>query len=815
VNHGRAIMDSKSGYSDEEVRHALRIVDDFNKLSDQEKKSLIELASESAPVQGGEQSGKSYAKDRQEWASTVAELIREKAEDMPNPADEKDWDNIENRRAVVERLTMLGDAESAVVKEAMEESIDREIYLASLAALESDGMAWASHMKHWEELDDDLVRTRNIEGKFSDSDTSAISKVISNFSYEQMDDLDKLVDAVVVLAEKDPQGMERLCSDVTERSYEVTDEVAEIILSDSLSDEEKRKREADLAGNFYSSIIDQAREAAEAVTGKSNPKQSSATSQPEPAPQPRPEVNPSSGQKPEKEQPEPPTGGEKGRDTIEDRREMAERLRTLDGESKKLIGLCMHDFEREAESDKNGVQRMVMPSAESIVDKLSETADDLKPEQVSELNHLIDEVATLKAEDPQKLTKLAKKAQQEFDEVVRDVDDWSTSYEITHDVHAKEMGESIKKIFRSTLKSGLHGEFISASWRLPVRPPSGSSESPSEGGLAGEKEISPEDLPKLREDMSKYVGEQVLNDKMRSELLKQAFIRPLGQERMAELQQKYGGEVNSAAEMIVKSIQDADGLNSKECYQLNGLLNDLDALPDSEIRRVIQSGTFKNGVANAKSRSGTEGDGSDFSTELRSLIHRKAERIRQTSDLRLAYQNASPGVRNAVDALVDRDKFSRCDESSRLNGSRGRKLVDQLGGKSDGLYDTLMSKDGISLLTEDEVASYRKHLAMVKELSADSINELLDFDDDLDNLKDGVVPPDVRKVLEKYQDGGYPGRPKKRRAYNQAQAELYQMEIDKINELAKANRAELEKFLAPRRKLTDQICNRNVDEGAR
>ena len=820
VNHGRAIMDSKSGYSDEEVRHALRIVDDFNKLSDQEKKSLIELASESAPVQGSEQSGKSYAKDRQEWASTVAELIREKAEDMPNSADEKkNWDSIENRRAVVERITMLGDKESAVVQEAMAESVHRESFLASLAILESDDKTRASLEKRWEELDDDLERTLNIEGKFSDSDTSAIFKVISNFNYEQMDELDKLVDEVTTLAEKDPQGMERLCSDVTQRGNELSKKVNEIVSSDFLSDKEQHKRAVDLISSYHSSIIDQAREAAEAVARESKPKQPGAKSQPESTSQPSSEADPQSKQKSrqesKQEQPGSPTGGEKGRDTIKDRREMAERLRTLDSESKKLIGLSMHDFEREAESDKNGAQRMVMPSAESIVDKLSETVDDLKPEQVSELNDLIDEVATLKAEDPQKLTELAKKAQQEFDEVAHDVDNWSMYHERTHDIYTEDMEEHIKKHFRNYLKSGLHGEFISASWRLPVHPPSGSSESPSEGGLAGEKEISPEDLPKLRKDMSKYVGEQVLNDKMRSELLKQAFIRLLGQKRMAELQQQYRGEVNSAAEMIVKSIQDADGLNSKECYQLNGLLNDLDALPDSDVRRVIQSVIFKNGVANARNRSETEDEGSDFSTELRDLIRQKAERIRQTGDLRREYQNASPGVRNAVDALVDRDKFSRCDESSRLNGSRGRKLVDQLGGKSDGLYDTLMSKDGISLLTEDEVASYRKHLAMVKELSADSINELLDFDDDLDNLKDGVVPPDVRKVLEKYQDGGYPGRPKKRRAYNQAQAELYQMEIDKVNELAKADRAELEEFLAPRRKLTGQIFNRNVYEGAR
>lgn len=819
VNHGRAIMDSKSGYSDEEVRHALRIVDDFNKLSDQEKKSLIELASESAPVQGSEQSGKSYAKDRQEWASTVAELIREKAGDMPNSADEKkNWDSIENRRAVVERITMLGDKESAVVQEAMAESVHRESFLASLAILESDDKTRASLEKRWEELDDDLERTLNIRGKFSDSDTSAIFKVISNFNYEQMDELDKLVDEVTTLAEKDPQGMERLCSDVTQLGNELSKKVGKIVLSDSLSNKEQCERAADLVGNFHSSIITQAREAAEAVTCESKPKQPSATSQPGPTSQPSSEANPQSKQKSrqesKQEQPGSPTGSE---------------------------------------------------------------------------------------------------------------------------------GRSEKR-----------------------------------GNAKNEEEPSSEDLPKLREDMSKYVGEQVLNDKMRSELLKQAFIRPLGQERMTELQQKYGGEVNSAAEMITKSIQDADGLNGKECYRLNELLKDLDALPDSDVRRIIQSGIFKNGVANAKNRSETEGEGSDFSTELRDLIHQKAERIRQTEDLRQEYQacdedakkvvnslmqfcwdvteedgsprselakvlsndlkdsglyddaihdyllkkeninlltnteieayrkhlaiatslsadsikglldldyrlgksdnkitslearkiieeytdtrpktpeerreydsakeeiyrtlieganrlletedlrreyqSASPDVRDAVGILVDRDKFNRYDESS--SKDRGDILLNQLDSKPEGVIsDALMSRDGINLLTEEEVASYRKHLAMVKELSADSINELLDFDDDLEDLKDGAVPPDVRKVLEKYQGDEVPKGLKECQAYNQAQAKLYQMEIDKVNELAKADRekanelarAELEKFLAPRRKLTDQIFNKNVDEGA-
>lgn len=426
-------------------------------------------------------------------------VIQEKAEDKPNPADEKDWDNIENRRAVVRRMTMLGDDESDVVQEAMLESVDRERFLAHLALLEPKGKARASLEKRLDELDDDLERTLNIEGKFSDSDTNSIFKVISNFSYEQMDDLDKLVDGVAILAEKDPQGMERLRSDVTQRRHELSKKVEEIRLSDFVSNKEYCKLTADLVGNSHSRIIAQAREAAEAVTRESKPKQPGAKSQPESTSQPSSEANPQSKQKSKQEQPESPTGGEKGRDTIEDRREMAERLRTLDGESKKLIGLSMHDFEREAESDKNGAQRMVMPSAESIVDKLSETVDDLKPEQVSELNHLIDEVATLKTEDPQKLTELAKKAQQEFDEVAHDVDNWSMYHERTHDIYTEDMEEHIKKRFRNYLKAGLRGEFISASWRLPVHPPSGSSESPSEGGLAGEKEISPETNPEPKQ----------------------------------------------------------------------------------------------------------------------------------------------------------------------------------------------------------------------------------------------------------------------------------------------------------------------------
>ena len=84
----------------------------------------------------------------------------EKAEDASNPADEKSWDNIENRRAVVKRLAMLGDEERSVVQEAMVQSIGREISLARLAMLESDGKARASLEKRRKELCGDQARTQ-------------------------------------------------------------------------------------------------------------------------------------------------------------------------------------------------------------------------------------------------------------------------------------------------------------------------------------------------------------------------------------------------------------------------------------------------------------------------------------------------------------------------------------------------------------------------------------------------------------------------------------------------------------------------------
>ncbi|RYC76219.1 hypothetical protein [Candidatus Nanoperiomorbus periodonticus] len=761
-----------------------------------------------------------------------AKLTQEKAEDAPNPADEKDWDNIENRRAVVGRLTMLGDEEIDVVREVMAESVYREVFLVSLAMLESKGKARASLEKRREELFDDWKRTLNIMGKFSDSDTSAISKVISNFSYEQMDDLDKLVDAVTVLAEKDPQGMERLRSDVTERSHELIDEVDEMKFSDSLSDEEKCKRAADLIGNSHSSIIAQTREAAEAATRESKPKPAV---KPEVIPEPKSkrEFQPQpQQQKSEKEQPESPTKGksrgegqgsakltrekaedasnptdEKNWDSIENRRAVVRRLTMLGAAESAVVreamkesvyredclaDLAMLESDGKARASLKKRREELDDDYERILDIRGKFSDsdpstilkvisNFSYEQMDDLDKLVDAVAILAEKDPQGMERLCSDVRERSDELAEEAREIAVNDSLSDRGQCKRLAD-------------LAGNFYSS--------------------IIDQTREAAE--PIARKSMSEYVGEQVLNDKMRSELLKQAFIRSLGQERLAELRQQYGGEVNSAAEMIVKSIRDADGLNGKECYRLNGLLNDLDALPDSDIRRIIQSDIFKNGVAGAKNRSGTEGAGPDFSAELRDLIHQKAERIRQTEDLRQEYQNASPEVCDATGVLVERDKFVRYDESS--SKDRGDILLNQLDNKPEGIMsDALMSRDGINLLTEEEIASYRKHLAMAKELSVDSIDELLGFDDDLDDLKEGAVPSDIRKVLEKYQNGGYPGSPEERQAYNQAQAKLYQMAIDKVNELAKADRekAGLEEFLAPRRKLTDQIFNRNVDEGAR
>lgn len=616
--------------------------------------------------------------------------------------EEKDWNSTEARRVVAERIAALGDdsEESLIVTKSVVESA-----LLKETALTAASLARSNDAIGFEKcqgvLGDGLQILNN---KLADAD--AVLKVISNFSYDQMNELDESVNEIAALSEGDSQALVRLRDDILQCCDEIKERSREIDANAGrLSMEEVADQVAASYGDFYDDIVARLRNrVAESSADADNDKNKSGD---------------------------------------------------LEGEQSHAIVKVPHRSEV-------GMTKASGSQVEQII-KVQQGRDrlDTYGKQASPVGKYV-------FKQPRSVTE-------------------------TSEIPLEPLWWSIERGSRS-------GRPAKDRWAI-------------ERILRGqsEKEISPEDLPKFRERMSKYVGEQVLNDKMRSELLKQAFIRPLGQERMAELQQQYGGEVNSAAEMIVKSIRDADGLNGKECYRLNGLLNDLDALPDSDIRRIIQSGIFKNGVAGAKNRSGTEGAGSDFSVELRDLIHQKAERIRQTKDLRLEYQNSSESVREMTGELVDRDKFSRYDEASSTDEDRGDELVRQLGGKPEDIHDALMSKDGINLLTDEEVASYRRHLSIVKGLSADSLTELLYFSDDLNDLKNGVVPPDIKEVVTAYQDKA-PDKPEERRAYNQAQTKLYQMEIDKASELA---RVELEEFLAPRRKLTGQIFNRNVYEGAR
>ena len=830
VNHGRAIMDSKSGYSDEEVRHALRIVDDFNKLSDQEKKSLIELASESAPVQGGEQSGKSYAKDRQEWASTVAELIQEKAEDKPNPVDEKNWDNIENRLAAARRIAMLGDDESAVVKEAMAESVQREVFLAHLAILESDDKASPSLVERWKELGDDLKRTRNIEDKFSDSDTSTIFKVISNLSYEQMDELDKLVDGVAILAEKDPQGMRRLRSDVTKRREELIKEVDEIRFSDSLSSKEQFKREADLAGNFNSSIITQAREAAEAVTKSrgegqgQGSEQASATSQPEPAPQPRPEVNPSSGQKLEKEQPEPPTGGEgegEERHSAEgekqpedDRQRLADRLVDLGKEgrysSADLVRIAIMTRLSVGEEDQlyegksgfgyqkvsivkddtdseSGVRYKVIPGDEKISDRVFSSEKGYSDELIDLGLKITDDLDKIPQKEGESIAKVMlqycpyRKKGQSVEDYDKERERWSTWAINDISKRAKEI-ESGKR----------------------------------------EEEISPEGIASFREYVSGYIQEKILPKTPNSELLIHGFFYSLGAKRLEELMRKHSSVSGNSFDTMVRAIKDYDGLDSRECYKLKDFVDDLDTLrggvdsqegnelkQDDEIERrrnaeamkVIQSDVFAEGMRKigelqSANASPDEIDRAmiDFGGEIQGLVHQRASRV----ELLNKYQRSSEDARRIANNLTFNELVGHYNEETH----RWQPDIDNaLTGK--------LNEERIDLLTDDEVKSYRKNLTLVNSLSKFSMGKLVEFDKKLADLKGGVVPPEVKETLQRYRplltapnkDAAFyrePDTPEEVQAINQARTTIYQMELDKVNELA-----ENDKKMGDRLKLCD------------
>ncbi len=748
------------------------------------------------------------------------------AEDKPNPTDEKNWDNIENRRVVVRRLTMLGDAESAVVREAMEESVRRENYLARLAALESDGKASPSLAKRQHELYDDLKLARD---KFSDSDTSTIFKVISNFSNEQMDDLDKLVDEVAILAEKNPQGMGRLRSDVTYRRYELDKKVREIVLSDSLSIKERLKRKADLVGNSHSSIIAQTHEAAEAVKGKSRgegqgSKQSSATSRPELAPQPRPEANPSSGQESEKEQPESPTGGEgKGEERHsaegekqpeDDRQRLAGRLVDLGKEgrysSADLVRIAIMTRLSVSEEDQlyggksgfgyqkvsivkddtdseSGVRYKVIPGDEKISDRVFSSEKGYSDELINLGLKITDDLDKIPQKEGESIAKAMlqycpyRKKGQSVEDYDRERERWSTWAINDINKRAKEI-ESGKR----------------------------------------EEEISPEGMASFREYVSGYIQEKILPKTPNSELLIHGFFYSLGAKRLEELMRKHSSVSGNSFDTMVRAIKDYDGLDSRECYKLKDFVDDLDTLRggvdsqegnelkqddeveqrrNAEAMKVIQSDVFAEGMRKIGELQGANASPDeidramvDFGGEIQGLVHQRASRV----ELLNKYQRSSEDARRIANNLTFNELVGHYDEETH----RWQPDIDNaLTGK--------LNEERIDLLTDDEVKSYRKNLTLVNSLSKFSMGKLVEFDKKLADLKGGVVPPEVKETLQRYRplltapnkDAAFyrePDTPEEVQAINQARTTIYQMELDKVNELA-----ENDKKMGDRLKLCD------------
>ena len=772
-----------------------------------------------------------------------AKLTQEKAEDAPNPAGEKDWDNIENRRAMVERLTMLGDAES-VVKEAMVASVQREAYLARLAVLESDGKASPSLEKRRDEIGDDLEhleRIVDISGKFSDSDTSTISKVISNFSHEQMDDLDKLVDEVAILAEKDPQGMKRLRSDVRQCGYEMAKKVGEIRVSGSFSSiKERYKQAADVAGNFHSRIIAQTREAAEAVTGKSKPKpevipepksKGEFQSQPQPIvgpetnsefkqpdvvpksePQPQPQSEPTSKGEPqpqpqpqprqqelEQEQPEPPTGsGDEGEEQSgttgekepgDDRQRLLREMHELGGRGEMLVADTMIDrlplsggeelhnlrgyqgvsFVREDADDGSTSHYRAIPGTKYIMNDYAIADEECFSDELVDLGlrvaddlHRIPENRRDSAIEMALRYRPAQGEDQSTEDYNKERARWSTWV-------ADEMSQRAK-------------------------------EAASDQEV---DELSIKEIDGFREFASGYIQEHIPPKTPNSELLVQGFFYPLGSERLEGLIRRCSDDKSSSFDVMVKSIKEYDGLNSRECAKLHEFLTDLDCLRDGvvteqsaslrqddgserndEAKSIIRSDIFTEGIKQIKDLKDAHASPDEidkavasFGNELQGLMHQRAERLRLCNE----YLKSDSATQDLMRNLMEVSKLDRYDEISGLG--RGEELESEVErGPGGDLCGALMNRLNINLLTDDEVKEWRKDLAMVKGLSKDSMEYLSGVLNDPENCDDRVIPPDIKEDLEETGEID-PETPEEIRAYNQAREKLYQAVMNEIGDL--------------------------------
>ena len=162
------------------------------------------------------------------------------------------------------------------------------------------------------------------------------------------------------------------------------------------------------------------------------------------------------------------------------------------------------------------------------------------------------------------------------------------------------------------------------------------------------------------------------------------------------------------------------------------------------------------------------------------------------------YQRSSEDARRIANNLTFNELVGHYDEETH----RWQPDIDNaLTGK--------LNEERIDLLTDDEVKSYRKNLTLVNSLSKFSMGKLVEFDKKLADLKGGVVPPEVKETLQRYRplltapnkDAAFyrePDTPEEVQAINQARTTIYQMELDKVNELA-----ENDKKMGDRLKLCD------------
>ena len=337
-----------------------------------------------------------------------------------------------------------------------------------------------------------------------------------------------------------------------------------------------------------------------------------------------------------------------------------------------------------------------------------------------------------------------------------------------------------------------------------------------------EEEISPEGMASFREYVSGYIQEKILPKTPNSELLIHGFFYSLGAKRLEELMRKHSSVSGNSFDTMVRAIKDYDGLDSRECYKLKDFVDDLDTLRggvdsqggnelkqddeveqrrNAEAMKVIQSDVFAEGMRKIGELQGANASPDeidramiDFGGEIQGLVHQRASRV----ELLNKYQRSSEDARRIANNLTFNELVGHYDEETH----RWQPDIDNaLTGK--------LNEERIDLLADDEVKSYRKNLTLVNSLSKFSMGKLVEFDKKLADLKGGVVPPEVKETLQRYRplltapnkDAAFyrePDTPEEVQAINQARTTIYQMELDKVNELA-----ENDKKMGDRLKLCD------------